>query len=104
MENVINQIIRIEEQAQAINAEAQELKSNLKSNIDKDVEDIRNNITNKVSAKYETIKATEKNYADKKIEQISVSYNKAEKNLDEVYKTRKDEWINTIYNDIIGIV
>ncbi len=104
MENVINRIINIEERAQEIIMEAQKMKSGLKSDIDKDVENIRNDINGRVSKKYETIKTTEKNYADKKIEEITQTYKKAEENLDEVRKNKKDEWVNSIYNEIIGIV
>ena len=67
MENIINRLIQIEDQAQAIVFDAQRLKANLKSNIDVDVENIHNDIKERVEKKYDTIKNSEQDYAEKKI-------------------------------------
>lgn len=102
MENVINRIIKIEERANEILSDTQRQKADLQNNIDKDIEVIRADIAEKVSQKYENIKAFEKEYADKKTEEISLAYKKAEDKLDALYESKKEEWINSIYNDIVG--
>ncbi len=104
MENIINRLIQIEDQAQAIVFDAQRLKANLKSNIDVDVENIHNDIKERVEKKYDTIKNSEQDYAEKKISELKLKYQKAEEELDSVCKGKKDEWVNKICDEIIGIV
>lgn len=104
MENIINQIINIEERAQSLTDDAERMKLNLQSSIDKDIESIRNDIKNKVQKKYETIKSIEQDYADKKINELSAAYSDAESKLDEVCKNKKDEWVSSLYESVVGIV
>lgn len=104
MENIINQIIGIEERAQNIVSDAQKTKASLKSDIEKETEEIRSDVKRKICEKYEAIAKVELEYADKKIKEISASYEAAEKKLDEIYKSKKEEWINGICDEILNIV
>lgn len=104
MESIINRIIGIEERAQDIASDAKKMKSSLKSDIEKEAEIIRADIKNKVAEKYEAIADFELEYADKRIKEISRNYENAEKNLEETYKNKKEEWVKSVYNDIIGTV
>ena len=54
MENIINKIINIEEQAQAIMRDAQKLKKGLDSDINEKVGEMKTDIETRVNTKYET--------------------------------------------------
>lgn len=103
MENVINKIIRIEDQAQKIMQEAQRLKNDLNSDIDKKVDGIRTDVETRVTKKYETIQKTETEYADKKIESVKKQYAEAADRLETMYIEKKDEWIDAIYKAVLDI-
>ena len=103
MENIINKIIQIEDQAQEIMLDASNLKGTLNENIEKQVSEIRADIEKRVKTKYETIQRTEESYADKKIEDIKVQYIQAEEILKQTYETHKEEWVNEIYKSVLGI-
>lgn len=102
MENIINQIIKIEDKAQKIMSEAEKLEKSLDSDINDKINNIRSDIETRVTNKYETIKKTEAMYADRKIEEIKKQYESASLRLDKSYEQNKDKWIEEIYNSVIG--
>ena len=103
MENVINRIIKIEDQAQAIMRDAQRAEKNLNSDIEKKLETIRTDVEERVEKKYRTIQKNETEFADKKIEEIKRQYAEAQKRLEAIYEEKKDEWTETIYKAVLKI-
>lgn len=103
MENIINKIINIEEQAQAIMRDAQKLKKGLDSDINEKVDEMKTDIETRVNTKYKTIQKTESEYADKKIEEIKKQYAGAADKLDEIYREKESEWVDSIYKAALGI-
>lgn len=103
MENTINKIINIEEQAQAIMRDIQLLKQSLDSDIDKTVNELKNDIQQRVIAKTESIRKKESDYADQKIEEIKKQYSAAKENLEAIYHEKESGWIDSIYNAALGI-
>ena len=102
MENIIDKIIKIEDNAQKIISDAQDMEKSLNSDINEKVDQIRSDIESRVEKKYETIQKTELQYADKKIKEIERQYAQANLVLEDNYKSNKEKWINEIYNSIIG--
>lgn len=103
MENIINKIIQIEDQAQKIMRDADNLKCCLNENIDKQVTVIRTDIENRIRNKFETIKKTESAFADQKIQEIETLYKHTAEELQETYQAHRDEWVDTIYKTVLGI-
>lgn len=103
MENTINKIINIEEQAQAIMRDAQNLKNSLDSDINKKVNEMKHDIEKRVSAKYETIQKKEAEYTEQKTEEIKKQYAAAKENLETIYREKEHEWVDSIYKAALGI-
>lgn len=102
MENIIDKIIKIEDNAQKIISDAQDMEKSLNSDINKMVDKIRDDIEMRVEKKYEMIKKTESEYADKKIKEIERHYAEASLQLDDNCKNNREKWINEIYDAVIG--
>lgn len=103
MENIINSIINIEEQAQKIIAEADTLESNFYADAQKSIDSLNSDIENAVQTKYNTIKKNEADFANKRIEELKEKYINSQKALEHLYQEKKSEWIESIYNSIIDI-
>lgn len=104
MQDTINQIINIEQQAQNILTDAKKQKANLTGDISAELDKITTDINNRVSEKCSAVEKREKEFAESRLAKLTDEYKNIENNLNAKYAEKKDEWVNSIYNDIIGTV
>lgn len=102
MDEILNRIISIEHKAQDIIEDAENQKRTMFENLKKECSKIKNNIMERQQRRIEIIKQTEQKFADEKMAEIDKSTQESIKKLDCVFNEKKEEWVQNIYNNIIG--
>ena len=102
MEELINRILEIEEQAQEVVRASRRASSELEERINSDTMRLKNEIDKKKSEKNASLVQLEEEGAEEKISAINAETEKAMANLEETYRQNKDKWVNDIVKGVIG--
>ncbi len=102
MEDTINKIIQIEEDAKRIVADAKQKKDTLSEDVDAAVKEMREEIEARAKRKIQQIESYEEEYRKKQIDRVRAQYQNAESALEQTYQKQKDVWINQIYKAVLN--
>lgn len=102
MDTIINQIISIEKKAQEMIEDANKQKVEILSGTQKDCETIKQAMDERRHKRLELLAGNEQELADKKIQIIKDENAKKSEELERRFRQKKDEWINEIYQNIVG--
>lgn len=102
MEDTINKIIQIEEDAKRIVADAKQKKDTLSEDVDAAVKEMREEIEARAKKKIQQIESYEEEYRKKQIDRVRAQYQNAESTLEQTYQKQKDVWINQIYKAVLN--
>ena len=102
MENIINKILEIDENARKKLENAQSAKSKIMYEAQKEEENIRNEVLERVSGRVSKIEEFEKSTAEEKISEIKANANKAIENINNKFEKNHKQWENEIFNKIIS--
>ena len=102
MDELINQIMDIEHEAQNIIEGAREAREALSGRIERDSIKMRNDIEAQARRKNESIKQIESDETQKKLGEINTETESALNALNEKYSTNKDKWVDAIVQGVIG--
>ncbi len=102
MEDTINKIIQIEEDAKRIVADAKKKKDTLSEDVDAAVKAMREEIEARAKKKIQQIESYEEDYQKKQTDRVRSQYQNAESALEETYQKQKDAWVNQIYEAVLN--
>ncbi|MBP3361367.1 MAG: hypothetical protein J6N52_10970 [Clostridia bacterium] len=96
MEDLINRIITIEEEAQEVIREAEEKALSIESSAEKKSEFLEKDILEKAELKIKSIDSLEAEYAEAKISGINEKLNRQKKELADRLEQNKEKWVAEI--------
>lgn len=102
MKDVINDILQIEEKANRILEEGRAEAAQLEKKLKEDIEKREKEIDGMVKAKLRQLDEEEKRAARESMERINRTADKRLEAMDALYEEKREEWINAIYDMIIG--
>lgn len=103
MENIINKIIEIDENARRRLEEACQKKSEILCDAEKQEVAIRNDVLQRVKGRVEKIEEFEKTNADEKLEELNKKKEEAISYLNTIYNDNHEQWEKEIYNNILNL-
>lgn len=103
MDDIIDKVLKIEDMAQTVIAEAREKQSRMDSSIDEEVEKLKTELKKQLEEKRARIKAQEDERAENKLSQIRAAHEKAAAALEEKFSAHKNEWIDDIFSSVTGV-
>lgn len=96
MEDLINRIITIEEEAQEVIREAEEKALSIESSAEKKSEFLEKDILDKAESKINSIDSLEAEYAENKINGINEKLDRQKKELADRLSQNKEKWVAEI--------
>lgn len=103
MDDIIDQVLKIEDMAQAVMAQAKEKQSRMDSSVDEEAEKLKIELKKELEKKRAEIKAGEDERAENKLAQIRSAHEKAAAALEEKFSAYRDEWIEEIFGSITAV-
>ncbi len=102
MQEVINKMIELDQQAQKLTEEAQGLKDGIDQKIDAEKKAMREEYLNKAKSRITVVHETEKTIADEKIAKIEANDIENTANIEKQYVENKEAWVDLIYGNIFN--
>ncbi len=102
MENIIEELIKIETAAQNSIKAAREQRESLAALIERKEKEIRQTINKETDKQIANLKAAEEKAVKSKLSQIETEKKQQLYNLNKTYKANKEKWIQIIFNSILG--
>lgn len=102
MEEIIERILKIEEEAKEIVKDSDEKMEHLDETIQAEVSKLQMSLDSRARKKAESIKALEDKAAEEKIAETAKKKEEAIARLNNIYAEKKDEWVGLIVDSIIG--
>ena len=102
-DDIINEIINIEDKAQAIITDFTEMENQNRKELENDICKLHDDICLKAEQKIEQIRKTETEYMQSKIEEIISNASHRKKKIDSIFQANKQKWIDTIFDNIIAL-
>lgn len=102
MEEIIERILKIEEEAKEIVKDTDEKMEHLDETIRAEVSKLQTSLDSRARKKAESIKALEHEAAEEKIAEIAKKKEESIARLNNIYAEKKDEWVGSIVDSIIG--
>ena len=102
MDNLIDRILEIDENAKKKLEEACRRKSEILCDASRQEEEIREDVFKRVHGRVEKVEEYEKSNADEKIDEIKTQAAKTIELLDTKYAENHVSWENEIYNNILS--
>ena len=101
MDEIIERIIKIEEEAQELIKKAREEKEHLGETIYGEVKKMQEEISARAEKKQETLKNYEDDEADKKIEKINTKLEADLRKIEDKAKKSREGWIENLVNTVV---
>ncbi len=101
MDEIIERIIKIEEDARELLRKAKIEKEGLGETIEKEVARLKKEVSQKAKAKVETLKSFEDGEAHKKIDEIKERLEEVSKKMENTAAQKSQEWVNDLVNTVI---
>ncbi len=102
MEEIIERIIRTENEARNIAGDSEDRAKKLDESVKQEVERLQKELSERAKNKTEAIRGLEASEADKKISEAQVRRDEAVDRLNKIYAEKKEEWVNMIVDSVIG--
>ena len=102
MDEIIDRIIAIEDEAQRLIKDAKEEKANLGQVIEGEVESMHKDMEERIKKKQETLKDYEDEEVEKKISEINKKLSENMEKIDKKAAEKKESWIEDLVNNVIG--
>lgn len=102
MDNLINKIIDIDQNARLKLEKAYEQKKSILLDGEKQEEQIKSKVCIKIDDRVIKVEAFEKKEADEKIEKISIKTEDTIKELNDIFENNHEKWENDIFMNIIN--
>ena len=102
MDEIIDRIIAIEDEAQRLIKDAKEEKANLSQVIEGEVESMHKDMEERIKQKQETLKDYEDEEVEKKISAINKKLSENMEKIDKKAAEKKESWIEDLVNNVIG--
>lgn len=103
MENLINRILKIDEDARKRLESAKESKAQTIVSAERQEEEIRTEVLKRADGRLEKVEEFEKQNADEKIAVIDADKQSKISELDKAYRSKHKKWENEIFNNIISV-
>lgn len=101
MDEIIERIINIENDARELLKEAKEEKENLSKTIDLEIERLEKETNERATKKQKELKSFEDGKAEEKIAEINKMLKERLEKLSKIALLKKEEWIEDVVNSII---
>lgn len=102
MEEIIERIIRLENEARNIAGDSEDRAKKLDESVKQEVGRLQKELSECAKNKTEAIRGLEASEADKKISEAQVRRDEAIDRLNKIYAEKKEEWVNMIVDSVIG--
>lgn len=102
MEDIIEKVLKIEDMAQAVVAEAKEEQKNMDKSIDEAAKALEESLRAELEEERARVQAEEDERARRRLEDVKAANKAKDTQLDEIFAARKDGWIEEIFDNIIG--
>ncbi|MEG1718818.1 MAG: hypothetical protein RR306_00695 [Clostridia bacterium] len=102
MDEIINEIIEIEKRAQNIMKEARDMKEELLSTIDHDIEKMKESYLSRANDRIKFVREDEDKNTAKAIEKIDNEKSQVLNKLQSNYDTNASAWVDTMFNNIVN--
>lgn len=102
MDSIVNQIISIEDKAQEIIKDAKAKQEEILAQTEEDCKKIEQDICSRRQKRLDLLTKNEQELASKKIAEIEAENKKKTQMLNDRYQQKKNDWVNEIYENIIG--
>lgn len=103
MDELIQEVIRIEEKAKAFLNEGERSAQKLEEKIDHETEVLEQEIKSRAADKCKSLKVREETEAQEKIEKIEAHTAEQIRCLEEKYKARREQWIDDVFKAIVSL-
>ena len=103
MNKIIQQLIDIENNAQTIIKDANDMEHDLDKIVDQRICEIKENIDKKVEDRIESIDSFESEDAKNRVEELRSKLNEEKEKLIETDNEKHEIWVNKIYDEIIAL-
>lgn len=102
MENIINQILKIDEKARQMIADAQKQKQNILDKANDSKGAVKEELMERAKSRLGKVEASEQAHSDEKILEINRIKQEKINKLDKIYNDNHIKWEKEIFNNIIG--
>ena len=102
MEEIIERILKIEEEAKGIVKESDEKMEHLEETLNSEISKLQKSLDSRARKKAESIKELEDKEAESKIAEIGQRKKEGIARLNKIYAEKKDEWVGKIVDSIVG--
>ena len=102
MQDIIQKIIEIDRRAQKMTDEAVELRKEAEASIESDKKALREKYIDRARRRIAITNETEEKYLAGMLEDINKKYDDTSNALDAKYDQNRDQWVNELYNKVIG--
>lgn len=100
--DLIQRIIAAEHQAQALAGAAKQEKADMEKNIDAEIAEMRQRYEQNAEKYLQELEQKEAEKSAKELDALDKRLNAKLSQVESIYLTRKDEWINAIFERIVG--
>ncbi len=101
MDQIIQKIVEIEDEAQGIVDSIQIKEEELRKDMDSQLRELEKNIQEQTDRKIKQITERESTYLKEKLKSVKEETEANIATLDSIYEKNKDAWVDTMYKNII---
>ncbi len=101
MEEIIERILKIEEEAKDIVKDSDEKMEHLEETLNAEISKLQKSLDSRARKKAESIKELEDKEAESKIAEIGQRKKEGIARLNKIYAEKKDEWVGEIVDSIV---
>ena len=100
--DLIQKIIATEHQAQALAEHAKEQQENMEASIESEIDGLRKQYQEKADAYLQKFQEAEREKCEKHLEALDQRLQKKLNQVESIYQSRKDQWVEAIFDRIVG--
>ncbi len=102
MEETVERIIRIENEAKNLAKDSSDRAKDLDTSVKNEIGELEKKTKERAEKRLEKVQAFESAEAEKLIGETEKKRNEAIERLNKIYAEKKDEWVNMIVDSVIG--
>ena len=100
--DLIQKIIAAEHQAQALAEHAKVQQENMEASIESEIEELRKQYQEKADAYLKQLQETQREKSAQYLETLDQRLQKKLDQVESIYQSRKDQWVEAIFDRIVG--